>query len=563
MTAELSPGLILIAGAALVPLLRGRLRAVWMLALPVAALLHLAGLPYGEFGQMQIADLALTTLRVDRLGVLFGLIFLIAAFIGIVFSLHHDDTPQHVAALVYAGSAVGAVFAGDLATLFVFWEAATFSSVVLVWASRNERAFRAGMRYLAMQGASGLLLLAGIVLHYRATGSLAFGHLGIDTLAGQLILLAFGIKCAFPLLHNWLQDAYPEATVSGAVLLSAFTTKMAVYALARGYAGTEILVPVGLVMAVFPIFYAVLENDLRRVLAYSINNQLGFMVVGIGIGTELALNGAVAHAFADILFKALLFMSMGAVLYRTGTAKCTELGGLYKSMPWTAAFCLVGAASISAFPLFSAFVTKSMIIAAAMEGGWFWTWIILLFASAGVLHHAGIKIPFFAFFAHDSGKRCAEAPANMLVAMALAAAGCVVIGVFPHLLYGLLPHPAVYAPYTVEHVVTQLQLLMFAVLAFVVLMRAGLHPHEIAATNLDFDWFYRRAGRRLTAAFHRFAEAVWAGAVDVSMRAASRAAAFVRRTHEPGGVMASNWSTGGMAFTITAMLAAWLVLSTW
>lgn len=563
MTAELSPGLILVAGAVLVPLLRGRARAVWMLALPILALVHLAGLPYGESGQMQIADLALTTLRVDRLSVLFGLIFLIAAFLGMIYALHHDDTAQHVAALVYAGSAVGAVFAGDLATLFVFWEAATFSSVVLIWASRNERAYRAGMRYLAMQGASGLLLLGGLVVHYRATGSLAFGHLGTDTLAGQVILVAFGIKCAFPFLHNWLQDAYPEATASGAVLLSAFTTKMAVYALARGYAGTELLVPVGLAMTVFPIFYAVIENDLRRVLAYSINNQLGFMVVGIGIGTELALNGAVAHAFADILFKSLLFMSMGAVLYRVGTTKCSELGGLYKSMPWTTAFCIVGAASISAFPLFSAFVTKSMIIAAAMDGGWFWTWIVLLFASAGVLHHAGIKIPFFAFFAHDSGKRCAEAPGNMLAAMALAAAGCVFIGVFPQALYGLLPYATDYAPYSFEHVVTQLQLLMFAVLAFVVLMRTGLHPHELPSTNLDFDWFYRRAGRRLAAVIRRLADGIWAGTVGVSVGVASWMAAVVRRTHEPSGVLASNWSTGGMAFAITAMLAAWLVLSTW
>src|SRR5690606_7515118 len=217
---------------------------------------------------------------------------------------------------------------------------------------------RAGIRYLLLQSVSGLLLLAGIILHFHATGSLAFGELSLDNLSGKLIFVAFGVKCAFPLLHNWLPDAYPEATPSGTVLLSAFTTKMAVYALARSFAGTEILIPIGVMMTAFPIFYAVLENDLRRVLSYSMINQIGFMVVGIGVGTELALNGAVAHAFADIIFKGLLFMSVGAVFYRTGTAKCTELGGMYKSMPWTTGFCIVGAASISAFPLFSAFVTK-------------------------------------------------------------------------------------------------------------------------------------------------------------------------------------------------------------
>src|SRR5690606_9239804 len=254
-----------------------------------------------------------------------------------------------------------------------------------------------------------------------------------------LILLAFGIKCCFPGLHTWLTDAYPEATPTGAVFLSAFTSKLAVYALARGFAGTEELIWIGTVMAAFPIFYAVIENDLRRVLAYSMNNQLGFMVVGIGIGTELGINGAVAHAFADILFKALLFMSMGAVLFRTGTANGSELGGLYKSMPWTTGFCMVGAASISAFPLFSGFVTKSMIMASAAAEGYTGVWLVLLFASAGVFHHAGIKIPYFAFFAHDSGIRCKEAPINMLLAMGIAAALCMAIGMVPGALYALLP----------------------------------------------------------------------------------------------------------------------------
>ena len=560
MTLEVSPGLVLIAGAAVVPLLHGRLRAVFMLTLPVVACWHLVGLPYGSFGDVHVAGLTLTTLRVDRLSVPFGLIFLIAAFLGTVYALHLRDTVQQVAALIYSGSAIGAVFAGDLVTLLVFWEGAAFASVVLIWASRSERAYRAGMRYLVVQAGSGVLLLAGIVVHYRATGSLAFGHLGTDTLAGQLVFLAFGIKCAFPLLHNWLQDAYPEATVTGTVLLSAFTTKMAVYALARGYAGTDILVPIGTVMTLFPIFFAVIENDLRRVLAYSLNNQLGFMVVGIGIGTELALNGAVAHAFADVLFKALLFMSMGAVLFRVGTVKASELGGLYKSMPLTTGFCIVGAASISAFPLFSGFVTKSMVIAAAIDEGYFWTWLMLLFASAGVLHHAGIKIPFFAFFAHDSGKRCAEAPAHMLVAMGAAAALCILIGVHPQVLYGLLPYETGFTPYTLEHVVTQLQLLLFAALAFTVMMRTGLHPHELPSTNLDTDWLYRRAGVRLVAGAGRIAEAVWTATGNATARAARRLAAGLEHTHGPAGMLASNRPTGSMAFWTTVMLAAYLLL---
>lgn len=561
MTGEFSPALILIIGALLVPLLRGRLRAAFMLALPIVGLLVLVNLPYGHYGEYQLLDMSLVTLRVDKLSFVFGVIFLIAAFLGTVYALHVEDTVQHVAGLVYAGSAIGAVFAGDLVTLFVYWEGTAIASVFLIWARRDQRSFQAGLRYLVIQIGSGVLLLAGVILYFRQTGSIAFEHIGTGSFAGILIFIAFGIKCAFPFLHNWLQDSYPEATVTGTVMLSAFTTKLAVYALARGYSGTEILVPIGAAMTAFPIFYAVIENDLRRVLAYSLNNQLGFMVVGIGIGTEMAINGTVAHAFCHILYKALLFMSMGAVLFRTGTVKGSELGGLYKSMPWTAGFCIVGAASISAFPLFSGFISKALIIAAAMDGGYFWTWLILLFASAGVFHHSGIKIPYFAFFAHDSGKRCAEAPANMLTAMAITAALCVLIGVYPQPLYDLLPYRVDFHPYTAEHVVTQLQLLMFSALAFTVLMRTHIYPPELRSTNLDFDWFYRRLVYGAAVALGRGADRMWGGFTEALARGGRWALDGLKRHHGAGGILARTWPTSTMAFWMTAMLAAYLILS--
>jgi multicomponent Na+:H+ antiporter subunit D len=560
MIAELSPGLILIAGGLLSPLLPARTRPLLMVVLPIVAFAHVLTLPYGEFGQVRLAELSLVTLRVDRLSLLFGYVFLLAAFLGGLYALHVRDTVEQAAGLIYAGSALGAVFAGDLLTLFLFWEGIAVASALLIWAARTESAYRAGMRYLIVHVGSGLLLMVGVLLHYRQTGSLAFDALGLASPGATLILLAFGIKCAFPLLHNWLQDAYPEATPSGTVLLSSFTTKVAVYALARGFAGTEILVPIGALMTAFPIFFAVIENDLRRVLAYSLNNQLGFMVVGIGIGTELALNGAVAHAFADILFKALLFMSMGAVLFRVGTTKGSELGGLYKSMPWTTGFCIVGAASISAFPLFSGFVTKSMVIAAAMEGGYFWTWLVLLFASAGVFHHAGIKIPYFAFFAHDSRKRCEEAPRHMLVAMGITAALCVGIGGFPSVLYSILPFHADFHPYSLDHVVGQMQLLFLSALAFTILVRTGIYPPELRSTNLDSDWFYRRLGRTVALAVARRVELVWQHAVTAASRAVGNAFAAIGRHHASEGLLAGVWPTGSMAFWTTAMLAAYLIL---
>jgi multicomponent Na+:H+ antiporter subunit D len=562
MIAELSPGLILIVGALLVPVLPRAMRGWWMIALPVLGFLQLLGLPQGNHGLVEIGGIQLTTLRIDDLSLVFGYIFLIAAVLSAIYALHDRDPVQQVAGLAYAGSAIGAVFAGDLVTLFFFWEGTAISSVFLIWGTRTERAYGAGMRYLIIQVGSGVLLLAGILLHYRATGSIAFGSLGLDgSTANLLIFLAFGIKCAFPLLHNWLQDAYPEATVTGTVMLSAFTTKLAVYALARGYAGTEILVPIGATMTAFPIFYAVIENDLRRVLAYSLNNQLGFMVVGIGIGTEMALNGTAAHAFCHILYKALLFMSMGAVLFRVGTVKGSELGGLFKSMPWTAGFCIVGAASISAFPLFSGFVSKSLIIGAALDGGYFWTFMILLFASAGVFHHSGIKIPYFAFFAHDSGKRCEEAPTNMLIAMGITAALCIGIGVYPEPLYALLPYSVDFVPYTLEHVVTQLQLLMFSALAFTVLMRTGIYPPELRSTNLDTDWFYRRFGYQMLTTIQATAGRGWDGMTSLVHRGSQFVRRFAHDHHGADGVFGRWWPTGTMAFWMTVMLGAYLIVS--
>ncbi len=402
-------------------LLRGRLQKTLLLLIPLLSAALLLGVPEGLVVKVQLLGYELTPYRTDRLSLLFAYVFNLAAFIGIVFSLHVHDRIQHVAALVYSGSALGAVLAGDLISVFVYWELAAISSVFLIWSQRSPRAMAAGWRYLIFQFLSGLLLLAGILMRFHETGSLAFDYIGLDAVSGWLLFTAFGIKCAFPLLHNWLTDAYPEATPTGTIFLSAFTTKAAVYMLARGFPGTEMLIYIGAVMTCFPIFYAVIENDLRRVLAYSMINQLGFMVCGIGIGTSLALNGAVSHAFNDVLFKGLLFMSMGAVLHMTGKIKATELGGLYKSMPITTGLCIVGACSISAFPLFSGFVSKSMVMAAALQEGHDWIWLALLFASAGVFHHAGIKIPFFAFFAQDSGIRTGEPPLNMLLAMALAA----------------------------------------------------------------------------------------------------------------------------------------------
>jgi multicomponent Na+:H+ antiporter subunit D len=562
LSIELPPFLLFYLGAILAGLCQGRVRAAALLGTIALSALNLWQLPENYTVVASFMGLELTPVKLDNLNLLFGYLFHIAALIGVIYSLHVQDRVQQSAAMLYAGSALGAVFAGDLLTLFLFWEMLALSSVFLVWARGTDRAYSAGMRYLILQVVSGLLLLAGIIIHYQNTGSLEFTYIGLEGLAAWLIFIAFGIKCAFPGFHTWLTDAYPEATPTGTVFLSAFTTKVAIYAMARAFPGTELLVTIGAVMACFPIFFAVIENDLRRVLAYSLINQLGFMIIGIGIGTELAINGAVAHAFNDVIFKGLLFMSMGAVLYRTGRINGSELGGLYKSMPKTAILCIVGAASISAFPLFSGFVSKSMIMSAALKEGYDITWLLLLFASAGVFHHAGIKIPYFAFFAHDSGIRCKEAPRNMLLAMSIAAALCIGIGSFPNLLYQHLPYSTNYSAYDLTHILTQTQLLFFSALAFVWLNLKGMYPPELPSTNLDSDWFYRRPLARLVKGSLSL---MWAldqqvrGQAMIAIEAFRKRVATLYRSNQ--GLLAREISISSMVAWMCGLLAVILLMS--
>lgn len=564
---ELPPFLPLLLGAIGAALLRGKLQALVMLLAPIWGGLQLLTLEPGIYSTIEFMGFTLEPVRVDKLSLLFGYLFHLAAFIAVLYALHVKDTVQHFAGLTYAASAVGAVFAGDLLTLFVFWELLALTSVFLIWARKTEKAFSSGMRYLIIQVLSGVLLLAGALILYHSHGSLRFEHIGLEQegiaqVGAWLIFIAFGIKCAFPFFHNWLTDAYPEATPTGTIFLTSFTTKVAVYALARGYPGTELLVWIGATMAAFPIFFAVIENDLRRVLAYSMINQIGFMVIGVGIGTAVALNGAVAHAFNDVIFKGLLMMSMGAVLHMTGRINGSELGGLYKTMPKTTILCIVGAASISAFPLFSGFVSKSMIMAAAIQENYDFVWLLLLFASAGVFHHAGIKIPYFAFFAHDSGIRTKEPPINMLLAMTTAAVLCILIGCFPTFLYGMLPWETDYWPFDLTHVLTQLQLLFFSALAFVWLNLKNLYPPELPSTNIDADWFYRKLFpsfiRRIVAvisqAFNSVKQSIY-GRVEGIIKSA-----YDADLEQPKGYWAKLWPTETMVFWVAILLSAYLLL---
>ena len=557
---SLPPFFIFVAGAALICLLPQRWQGWSSFIITIAALLNFLSISQGVYWEVAILDYKLTLGRVDTLGYLFCLLFHIAAVIAALFAVHVRDPIQNISALLYAGGAVGATLAGDLISLFIFWEIMAVASSFLIWARRSPQSNTAGLRYLIVQVLSGVLLLSGTIVFYWETGSTSFNSIGLNSFGGKLIFLAFGIKCAFPLLHGWLVDSYPQSTPTGTVFMSAFTTKLAVYSLARGFEGTDVLIYIGTCMAMFPIFYAVIENDLRRVLSYSMINQIGFMVVGIGLGTELALNGAVSHAFNDVIFKGLLFMSMGAVLHMTGKINGTDLGGLYKSMPITTTLCIIGAASISAFPLFSGFVSKSMVMTAAAQEGHTIVFLLLLFASAGVFHHAGIKIPFFAFFAHDSGIRTREPPLNMIMAMGIAAGICIFNGVYPWALYSILPWEADYQPYTWSHVISQTQLLFFSALAFALLMVSGLYPPELKSVNLDVDWIYRKIGMKLLRALQHLLESVWEIFVKLLHNIQSTIVRQTKVLSAPNGVMARTWSTSTGTSWMLAILAILLAI---
>ncbi len=491
MISSFPPGLIMIIGALLIPFLPHIIRQIYMMVLILVSAYALT-LGFGIHSKIEIMDIQFIIFQSDSLTLPFAIIFHIAAILNVIYGAHEKHWNQHVAIMSYSGAAIAAVHAGDLFTLFVWWEATAFTSVFLIIASKTQRSYRSAFRYILIQVGSGMFLLAGAVLLMSEIGNVEFRNFDINSLYGQLIFMAFGIKAAFPLLNGWLQDSYPEASEIGTVALSTFTTKLAIFCFAKSFAGTEILIIIGAIMTFYPIFFAVIENDLRRVLTYSLNNQLGFMIVAIGIGTELAINGAVAHAFAHILYKGLLFMGMGAVLYRVGTCKASELGGLFKFMPITAICTIIGAISISAFPLFSGFVAKSLIMSALGKEGLVLVYFMLLFASAGVLHHSGIKIPFFAFFAHESGIKTKEAPLNMIIAMIIASALCILIGVFPSYFYEILPYQIQYQPYDFSHVVGQLQLLTFAAFAFICLWHFKIYPPELNSTVLNSDWIYRK-----------------------------------------------------------------------
>ncbi|MEJ2315911.1 MAG: Na(+)/H(+) antiporter subunit D [Gammaproteobacteria bacterium] len=559
MTSELAfpPGLIMVLGAMLIPFLRGRQRLLLLLGLPLLTLVAVWGLPADVTIKVGFLDYVLEPVRSTAEGRLFATIFAIMAFAGGLYAHRQASATELTAAFVYAGSAIGVTFAGDLLTLFVFWEIMALGSTLVIWSAGTQSAYRAGIRYLLIHLLGGVILMVGIVAHAIESGSLAFTAMQPDSFGNWLILIGFLINAGAPPLSAWIADAYPEASPGGMVFLSAFTTKTAVFALLVGFPGADILVPIGLYMVFYGIIYALLENDMRRILAYSIVNQVGFMVTAIGIGTEMALNGAAAHAFAHIIYKALLLMSAGSVLLMTGRRKCTDLGGLFQSMPVTAINGIIGALAISAFPFTSGFVTKSLETQAAANEGMLLVWLLLLAASAGVFLHAGIKFPWFVFFQKDSGLRPPDPPASLRYAMWLFSFLCIAIGLYPYPLYAILPYPVDYQPYTIDHLATQFQVLLFAGFAFFVMLK---QMRRTLTISLDFDWFYRKFLKEIGNEFTLRTSAAREEREQQVRIALHRLIDNLYRHHGPQGMLARAWPTGSMVIWVAVLLGLSLAL---
>ncbi len=548
----LHPSVVLILGALVIPLLKGSIQQGYRVALALVFIFLVFQTQSGVYGRFEFAGLDLVTGRADKLSLAFAYVFSLITLIATIYSLHVKDNIQHVSSLFYAAAATGVAFAGDLLTLYVFWEMMMLASVWLIWRNATRTAYSSGYRYLMVHAVSGVMLLAGIVLFYGETGSLAFEQMQVTSLPFYLILVGLLINAAVPPFHAWLSDAYPESTITGVIFLSALTTKTAVYTLIRGFPGTDFLIWLGVIMALWGVVYALLANDIRRLLAYSIISQVGYMVAAVGMGTVIALNGATAHAFSHILYKSVLFMSVGAVITMTGKSKLTELGGIYKYMPITFLLYMVGAASISAIPLFSGFVSKTMIAEAAAVEGIAWVWLLLSLASAGTFLYTGLKLPYFTFLSKDVGLRPKEAPWNMLLAMGIAAFFCLFIGIYPAWLYSFMPFPVEYNAYSAGHLFWELQLLLFTGLGFFLMVKYLGGEHKL---SVDTDWVYRKLAPKIVLSAASLVRRTWRAVMAALQVVTSGVWQSLRRTYGDEGVMGQTWGIGVTTIWVVLFMA--------
>lgn len=549
-----SPAYLLFAGALLMLALRGRAQDILFLAVPLAALALVWLVPPGSGGKLEWLGLTLTPVMADWLSRLFGTAFGLAAIFGALFAFDRRNTAERAAVLLYAGAAQGIVLAGDLATLFIYWEVMAIGSTLVIFANG---AVRPGFRYAVMHIFGGVLLLAGVVIVAQEPSGLSLRAFRADSIGTWLLLAGVLVNAGAPPVSTWVPDAYPRASWSGSVFLSAFTTKAAVAVLIRLFPGEPVLVGIGLFMAAYGLVYALIENDIRRLLSYSIVGQVGFMIVAIGIGTPLALGAAAAHAFCHILYKSLLMMGAGSVLRATGETRLSALGGLAAAMPMTATAVVVGGLSLAAAPFTAGFVSKSALLASLGDTHTALAWFGLTAISAGSMVYAGLKLPFFAFFRAAPARELSPLPRTMPIAMAGLAATNILFGVRPDWLMALSPDIDGVKVLTPDHILFQLQLIGGSVVCFAMLLKL-LSPAAIVA--IDFDWLWRVAPLRI---WNWAAPSVRHAVGRLApLRAAAEAQISAIVPRWPARLSdGANWLTGDIALAATALLAIVLLIA--
>lgn len=550
------PALIMIVGAVLIPLVPARLRPALLIVAPMLTLLMIWNLGDGLLMTAPFLNYEIALVEASDMRRLFATIFAMMAMVSGLYMFRHARVAEMSASLAYAAGAVGVSFAGDLLSLYLFWEFMVLFSIIVVWSGGTEQARGAGIRYAIMLLIGGIILKVGIEAVYVQTGTHAVQALELDSIATWLLLVGVLIHAAAPPVSAWLADANPSASPTGSVILSAFTTKTAVLALILLFPGQQVLIWLGMIMIFYGIIYALLENDIRRMLAYAIVNQVGFMMVGVGIGTELAINGVAALAFAHIIFQALLLMSAGVVVIQTGKRNLRDLGGLYRSMPVTAICGTIGALAMSAFPLTSGFVSGAMITESAASGEPTWVWIALLAAMAGVFVVVGLKFPWLVFFGKDTGMQAKDPAWNMQAAMIIFAAACVLLGVFPSILTQFLPYEAAYSAYNVNHLLTQLVLLLVAGGVFFAILPL---LRRLSIQTVDTDFLYRRVGVQIWRSFIHLLVVINALFQTRVLDPGKRLPQFWFRYHGPEGPLARTWPTGSMLLWVAVMLVVILI----
>nr|WP_195892509.1 Na(+)/H(+) antiporter subunit D [Halopiger goleimassiliensis] len=495
---------LLVFAAALLVLVLPRIAGYAIGALSLAAVLGISMLaPEGQHLAMEsfLGHFEVVPFYVDDFSRLLGIGLGFLGVCAVLYAYSSDASRAMTAiALSYVGSSVGAVFAGDWLVLVFMWELMALTSTVLVWHYGGD-AVRAGFRYALLHGTGGVIVLFAVAAHYVEAGTFVYGPGGIaNGLPALLAVVGMGVNVGFIGLHVWLPDTYPRPHFAASVFLSVYTTKTSAFVLYRAFpvdAGSDLAIYIaymGGLMSVYGATFALLQHDMRALLSYHIQAQIGYVVAGIGIAaaaaSELAAAGAMAHTFNNVLFKSLLFMAVGVVIFRTGEEDLYKLGGLWREMPLTAVAFGLGALSITAIPGFNGYVSKGMIFDAADPHYYgveeFQVLYYLLWLGAIGTLLSFIKLGYYVFFHGESDIEVADAKPGQTVAMLGLGGACLLFGVWWQGLADLAPLAEVHDgvietiypggethlfPYSFSHLETAAILTGVAAVTFVVVRK--------------------------------------------------------------------------------------------